>query len=256
MDGSICHSFKFMSTAADLLASASAIIDDLVSANRILYRQKVVDGFGHVSARHPLDPERFLLSQSKAPGTVERGDILVYGLDGEAIEAPGRRLYLERYIHSAIYAMRPDVKAVVHSHSPAVIPFGITGVPMRPVMHVCGFLGAQVPIFEIRDTAGPATDLLIRSQELGVAMARVLGDAPVVLMRGHGSTAVGDSIPLAVYRAIYTEVNARIETDALRLGPVNFLTPEEAAAAAATNAGPNVLTRIWDLWKSEAADAS
>ncbi|HZQ60468.1 MAG TPA: class II aldolase/adducin family protein [Casimicrobiaceae bacterium] len=245
-----------MSTAADRLASASSVIDDLVTANRILYRQKVVDGFGHVSARHPLDPERFLLSQSKAPGTVEKSDILVYGLDGEVIDAQGRRLYLERYIHSAIYAARPDVMSVVHSHSPAVIPFGIAGVPMRPVMHVCGFLGAHVPVFEIRDAAGPASDLLIRSQQLGNAMARVLGDAPVVLMRGHGSTAVADSIPLAVYRAVYTEVNARIEADALRLGPVNFLTPEEAAAAAATNAGPNVLTRIWELWKSEAQDAS
>lgn len=241
-----------MSTATDLLASASSVIDDLVAANRILYRQKVVDGFGHVSARHPLDPERFLLSQSKAPGTVERRDILVYGLDGEVIDGGGQRLYLERYIHSAIYAVRPDVMAVVHSHSPAVIPFGVTDVPLRPVMHVCGFLGAHVPIFEIREVAGPASDLLIRNQALGVAMARSLGTAPVVLMRGHGSTAVGNSVALAVYRAIYTEVNARLQSDALRLGPVNFLTPEEAAAAAETNAGANVLTRIWNLWKSEA----
>lgn len=242
-----------MPNANDLLLSARSVLDDLVLANHILYRQRVLDGFGHVSVRHPLDPARFLLSQSKAPGSVTRGDILVYGLDGEAIDAPDRRLYLERYIHSAIYAERADVMAVVHSHSPAVIPFGVTDVPLRPVNHVCGFLGAGAPIFEIRDVAGPATDLLIRSQELGIAMARALGNAPVVLMRGHGSTAVGPSLPLAVYRAVYTEVNARLEADALRLGPVNFLTPEEAEAAAATNASPNVLTRIWELWKAEAA---
>ncbi|MDQ6618736.1 MAG: class II aldolase/adducin family protein [Pseudomonadota bacterium] len=241
-----------MTNANDLIASAHAVIDDLVAANRILYRQKVVDGFGHVSVRHPLDPERFLLSQSKAPGSVERSDILVYGLDGEAIDAQGRRLYLERFIHSAIYAARPDVMSVVHSHSPAVIPFGVTDVALRPVMHVCGFLGSTVPVFEIRDSVGPATDLLIRSQELGAAMAASLGAAPVVLMRGHGSTAVGHSIAHAVYRAVYTEVNARLQADSVRLGPVNFLTPEEAAAAASTNEGINVLARIWDLWKSEA----
>lgn len=241
-----------MSTASNLIASAQSVIDDLVSANRILYRQKVVDGFGHVSARHPLDPERFLMSQSKAPGSVERSDILVYGLDGEAIDAPDRRLYLERYIHSAIYAARPDVMSVVHSHSPAVIPFGVTDVPLKPVMHVCGFLGEHVPVFEIRDGAGPATDLLIRSQALGVAMAQALGNAPVVLMRGHGSTAVGASVAHAVYRAVYTEVNARLQADSMRLGAVKFLTPQEALAAAQTNAAPNVLTRIWDLWRSEA----
>jgi HCOMODA/2-hydroxy-3-carboxy-muconic semialdehyde decarboxylase len=241
-----------MTRTTDLLASAHAVLDDLVIANHILYRQRVLDGFGHVSVRHPDDPECFLLSQSKAPGSVQRDDILVYGLDGEVIDATARRLYLERYIHSAIYAERPDVMAVVHSHSPAVIPFGVTNVPLRPVNHVCGFLGAGVPIFEIRDVAGPATDLLIRSQQLGIAMAHALGDAPVVLMRGHGSTAVGPSLALAVYRAVYTEVNARLEADALPLGPVNFLTPEEAEAAAATNASPNVLSRIWDLWKAEA----
>ena len=242
-----------MTRTTDLLASAHAVLDDLVIANHILYRQRVLDGFGHVSVRHPDDPACFLLSQSKAPGSVQRDDILVYGLDGEVIDATARRLYLERYIHSAIYAERPDVMAVVHSHSPAVIPFGVTNVPLRAVNHVCGFLGAGVPIFEIREVAGPATDLLIRSQQLGIAMAHALGSAPVVLMRGHGSTAVGPSLALAVYRAVYTEVNARLEADALRLGPVNFLTPEEAEAAAATNASPNVLGRIWDLWKAEAA---
>lgn len=242
-----------MRNTASLLEQANDVVEELVLANHILYRERVLDGFGHVSARHPAAPDVFLMSQSKAPGSVARDDILVYGLDGEAIDAPGRRHYLERYIHSAIYRERPEVMAVVHSHSPAVIPFGVTAVPLRAIMHVCGFLGTGAPVFEIRDTAGPATDLLIRTPALGEAMVRSLGDAPVVLMRGHGSTAVGRSVPHAVYRAIYTEVNARLQADAMRLGEVKFLTAEEAAAASAVNEGDNVLPRIWGLWKSQEA---
>lgn len=238
-----------MPTESQPAAQRDALLDDLVSANRILYHHEVVDGFGHVSARDPGDAGRFFLSRSKAPGTVTREDILVFDLRGEPVETTGQRLYLERYIHSAIYAERPDVMAVVHSHSPAVIPFGVTAVPLQPVFHICGFLSPSVPVFEIRDVAGPATDLLIRSQELGVALARALGQRPVVLMRGHGSTAVGTSIRQAVYRAVYTEVNARLQADALRLGPVNFLTPQEGLAATATNEG--VSERIWSLWKAE-----
>ena len=239
-----------MTLASDLLASAGTVLDDLVLANHILFRERVLDGFGHVSVRHPRDPSRFVMSQSKAPGTVTRDDLLLYDLEGEAIDAPGRKLYLERYIHSAVYCERTDVMAVVHSHSPAVIPFGITEAPLQAVCGVCGFLGVHVPVFEIRDAAGPATDLLIRSQALGLAMARALGGAPVVLLRGHGSTAVGNSIPQAVYRAIYTEVNARLQADAMRLGAVNYLTAEEGAAASATN--DSVISRIWDSWKAPA----
>ncbi|HVO91152.1 MAG TPA: class II aldolase/adducin family protein [Casimicrobiaceae bacterium] len=231
----------------------TALIDDLVSANRILYAQKVVDGFGHVSARDPAHPERFFLARSKAPGSVTAEDILVFDLSGEPVEKRGHKLYLERYIHSAIYAARPDVMAVVHSHSPAVIPFGITPVPLQPVFHIGGFLAPTVPVFEIRDAAGPATDLLIRSQELGVALARSLGQRNVVLMRGHGSTAVGNSIPQVVFRAVYTEVNARLQADAMKLGTVTYLTAQEAVAATAMNDA--VIGRIWELWKAE-ADAS
>jgi len=225
------------------------LIDDLVSANRILYAQKVVDGFGHVSARDPARPDRFYLSRSKAPGTVTAQDVLAFDLTGEPIEPSSHKLYLERYIHSALYAERSDVMAVVHSHSPAVIPFGITPIRLQPVFHIGGFLAPIVPVFEIRDAAGPASDLLIRNQELGVALARSLGQRAVVLMRGHGSTAVGTSIPQAVFRAIYTEVNARLQADAMRMGPINFLTAQEATAAAATN--DKVIDRIWCLWKAE-----
>jgi HCOMODA/2-hydroxy-3-carboxy-muconic semialdehyde decarboxylase len=236
--------------SADHATARTELIADLVLANHILYRERVLDGFGHVSARDPDHRDRFLMSRNRAPANVTADDILVYGLDGEPVEPHGEKLYLERYLHSAIYAARPDVNAIVHSHSPAVIPFGITGVGMRPVCHVAGFLGETVPVFEIRDVAGPATDLLIRNQPLGVALAKSLGQRPVVLMRGHGSTAVGSSIPQAVYHAIYTEVNARLQADAVRLGPIEFLTPEEAKATASTNDG--VIPRIWDLWKAQA----
>ena len=229
-----------------------ALIDDLVAANRILYDQGVVDGFGHVSARHDKNPEHFLLARSMAPGLVTGADIMEFDRDGNAIDPQGRALYLERFIHSEIYKARTEVKAVVHSHSPAVIPFGVTNVKLRPVFHLSSFLGGGAPVFEIREAGGPATDMLIRTPELGAALALAIGAAPVALMRGHGDVVVAPSLKEAVFRAIYTEVNARLEAEALRLGQgqVVFLNDEEAAKATATNAG--VLTRAWDLWKAKA----
>jgi ribulose-5-phosphate 4-epimerase/fuculose-1-phosphate aldolase len=230
-----------------------ALIDDLVAANHILYSEGVVDGFGHVSARHDKDPRYFLLARSMAPGLVTKSDILVFDLDGNAVSATnGAALYLERFIHSEIYKAHPEVKAVVHSHSPSVIPFGVTAVPLRPIYHMSSFLGTGVPIFEIRDAGGDATDMLVRNPALGAALATKLGHSSVILMRGHGDAVVGDSVKQAVFRAIYTEVNARLEADALRLGDgkVDFLNDHEAAASAATNAP--LVGRAWELWKAKA----
>lgn len=232
--------------------SIKGLIDDLVSANHILYQEGVVDGFGHVSVRDERNPERFLLSRSIAPATVRAKDIMEFGMDGEALSPRGRKPYLERYIHSEIYRARPEVLAVVHSHSPALIPFGITGTSLRPVFHMSGFLGATTPIFEIREAGGPATDMLIRSRELGVALARSLGQASFALMRGHGSVAVGATLKQVVYRAIYAEVNARLQSEAMRLGTVTYLNDAEAANAARTNDG--VIDRPWGLWRSEIED--
>jgi HCOMODA/2-hydroxy-3-carboxy-muconic semialdehyde decarboxylase len=226
-----------------------ALLDDLVVANHILYAEGVVDGFGHVSARHPERPDRFLLSRSMAPALVAAGDIMEFDLDGNATGGDTRAPYLERFIHGAIYKARPDVAAVVHSHSPSVIPFGVTGGALRPVYHMSGFLGAGAPIFEIRE-AGGMTDLLIRDNALGDALARTLGAQAVALMRGHGSVAVGGSVQQVVYRAIYTEMNARLQMEAMRLGTINFLAPEEARLAAATI--DKVLGRPWELWKRKA----
>jgi len=227
-------------------------IDDLVAANRILSDQGVVDGFGHVSARHEGGASRFLLARSMAPGLVTADDIMEFDLDGKALDPRGRTLYAEHFIHSEIYKAHPEINAIVHSHSPSIIPFGVTKVALRPIYHMSSFLGAGVPIFEIRDAGGPATDMLIRTPELGAALARQIGASAVVLMRGHGDVVVGASIEQVVFRAIYTEMNAKLEAEALRLGQgeVNFLTAEEAANATATNNA--VLSRPWELWKRQA----
>ncbi len=225
------------------------LIEDLVYANRILSDQGVLDAFGHVSVRDDKNPNGFLMSRSLAPALVTSSDILEFDRNGEPVDARGNAVYLERFIHAAIYRVRPDVKAIVHSHSPAVIPFGVTGTTLRPINQLSAFLGAGAPIFEIRDVAG-MTNLLITDNKLGDALAKSLGDRAVVLMRGHGSVAVGDSILQVVHRAIYTEVNARLQAEAARLGPINFLTPEEAVkAAAVTDAKPS-MSRPWELWKA------
>jgi ribulose-5-phosphate 4-epimerase/fuculose-1-phosphate aldolase len=229
-----------------------AQIEDLVAANRILSDQGVVDGFGHVSARHEEDATRFLLARSMAPGLVMADDIMEFDLDGSALDPRGRTLYVERFIHSEIYKAHPEVRAIVHSHSPSIIPFGVTSVPLRPIYHMSSFLGAGVPIFEIREAGGPATDMLIRSPELGAALAHSVGKSAVVLMRGHGNVVIGDSVQQVVFRATYTEVNAKLQAEALRLGQgeVNFLNSEEAARATATNNA--VISRPWELWKQQA----
>ena len=225
------------------------LIEDLVYANRILSDQGVVDAFGHVSARDDKDPNRFLLARSVAPALVTTSDILEFDRNGEPLDARGRAVYLERFIHAAIYRARPDVKAIVHSHSPEVIPFGVTGTILRPIYHMSAFLGAGAPVFDIRDAAG-MTNMLISDNKLGDALAKSLGDRAVVLMRGHGSVAVGDSILQVVHRAIYTEVNARLQAEAARLGPINFLTPEEAAKAGAQTDSKASISRPWELWKA------
>ena len=229
-------------------AADRALVDKLVLANRILYRQGVVDGFGHVSVRHDQSSDHFLLARNMAPGLVRREDIVTFDLDGAAVDAAGRRVYLERFIHAEIYRVRPDVQSVVHSHSPNVIPFGVTGTPLQPVFHMSGFLAEGSALFEIRDVAGD-TDMLISNASLGVALAAALGPRSTVLMRGHGSTVVGASLEQAVYRAFYAEVNARLQTQARQLGEVTYLNAVEAAKAAAIN--DTQLPRVWELWARE-----
>ena len=227
------------------------LIADLVTANHILFDQGVVDGFGHVSVRHDKRPDRFLLARNMAPGNVAAEDILEFTLDGDAVDAGGRRVYLERFIHGEIYRKRPDVTAVVHSHSHSIVPLSVVkSVTLKAVFHMAGFIGQSAPNFEIRDVGGDATDLLIRSPALGRALAQCFEHSDIAVMRGHGSTLVAPSIPLAVYRAVYAELNARYQLEATKLGEVTFLTEAESRACVA-NVEAQV-QRPWDLWKAQA----
>ena len=194
-----------------------ALIDDLVLANHILVNQGVLDGFGHISVRDPANPQRFFIARSMAPALVQADDILACDLDSNVIDERGRKTYLERFIHSAIFKKRPDVNSVVHSHSPAIIPFGVTGARLRPICHMSGFLGSNVPTFEIRNTLGESSDMLIRNQSIGESLADTLGQNTVALLRGHGNVVVANSIQLAVFRAYYTEGNAKLQADAMRM---------------------------------------
>ena len=255
LGGSVATVLATRAVAQTAPASAGpvdrALIDDLVAANRILADQGVVDGYGHVSVRHPADPQRYLMSRSIAPELVTAADVMEYDLDSTAVDARGRTSYLERFIHGEIYRARPDVKAVVHNHSPSVIPFGVSTVPLRPLYHMSAFLGGGVPVFDIKAAAGEPTDMLVRTPALGRALAQTLGQRPVALMRGHGAVVVGDSLPRAVFRSVYTEVNARLQAQAMALGgPVTFLDDEEARRADASVGG--TVPRPWELWKKKA----
>ncbi len=224
------------------------LVDDLVTANHILFHQGVLDAFGHVSVRHDKDPECFLLARNMAPARVGAGDILAFTLDGDPIDSKGRPVYLERFIHGEIYRSRPDVMAIVHSHSPSVVPFSVAQkTPLRPICHMAGFLGAHVPVFEIRDSAGDGTDLLVTDRTLGAALARTLDKHTVVLMRGHGNTVVADNLKKAVYRAVYTEINARMQLQATQLGDITYLSEREGLRTLETVEGQ--AGRAWNLWK-------
>ncbi|MCC6472743.1 MAG: class II aldolase/adducin family protein [Burkholderiales bacterium] len=224
---------------------------DLAAASRILAAQGVVDAFGHVSVRHPSAPERFLLARSIAPARVLPEDIIEYDLDSNAVNARGRSSFLERFIHGEIYKARPDVVSVVHSHSPSVIPFGLVPVPMRAMFHSAAFLAAGVPVFDIHRQFG-ATDMLVSDIPKGVALAEVMAEKDVVLMRGHGSVACGPTLETAVFRAVYTEVSARVQhwTQALGGGAaMAALDEQEGRLADVINRTAGM--RAWDLWRSQ-----
>ncbi len=228
-------------------AALASLLDDLARANRILARQGVLDGYGHVSARHPSDPGRFFLSRSLAPQLVTPKDLMEFDLDSNALNGDARSPYLERFIHGQIYRARPDVMAVVHSHSAAVIPFACSSIRLRPIYHMSAFLHRGAPVFDIKKRFG-STDMLVRNNDQGAALAEALGAGGTALMRGHGFVAVGDTIPNAVYRAIYTQTNAALQQNAIALGgETTYLDPDEAAKAETSIA--TTIGRPWELWK-------
>jgi ribulose-5-phosphate 4-epimerase/fuculose-1-phosphate aldolase len=224
-----------------------ATLEDLAAASRILADQGVFDAAGHVSMRHPSHPERFLMSRSLAPQMITADDIMEFDIDSNPIDARGRNAFIERYLHGEIFRARPDVMAIAHSHSPSTIAFGLSNVPMRAMYHNAAFLAAGVPVFDIREKFG-ATDIVVSSPEKGAALAQVLADKPVALLRAHGMVATGPSLPVAVFRAIFTVTSANIQHQALALGgPVAALDVEEGRLADVVNV--QTVGRAWDLWK-------
>jgi len=232
------------------LSASRGLIEDLVAASRVLAMHEVLDAYGHVSARSDRHLERFIMSRSLAPALVTAADLMELDADSEPLRRDRRKGFIERYIHGEIYRARPEVMAVVHSHSASVIPFGVTRTKLRPIYHMGSFLWSGTPLFDIRKVR-EENDLLIRDRPLGQALAGSLGQCSCVLMRGHGMTVVGDGVPEVVFRAIYTEMNARLQLQATRLeGPIEFLSDEEGRRSTASNRG--TLERPWELWKKQA----
>ena len=226
----------------------------LVAANRILATENVVDAFGHVSVRHPRNPKRFVMSRSRSPALVEHDDLMEFELDGAPVDQRGRTVYGERMIHAAIYAVRPDVASVVHNHSYAVLPFTITGTPLKPVIHTASIIGAEIPVWDIRDHFGD-TDMLVRTIEQGRDLAAALGRNTCVLMRGHGCVVTGASVQRAVLTAIYLQVDATVQLQAAGLGTSTGLSPGEIAKSGDTQFSPLALDRAWEYFCQRAGVA-
>jgi ribulose-5-phosphate 4-epimerase/fuculose-1-phosphate aldolase len=225
-------------------------IGDLIDANHILANEGVLDGFGHVSVRSVKNPRHYFMARSRGPGLVTRGDIMEFDENSEPVDQQGRAMYSERFIHGEIFRARPDVVAVVHSHSPEVMPFTVTKAPFQALAHISGFLGTTpVPVFEIRDVLGAENQMLVRDSKTGAAVAKTLGQRSVVLMRGHGMAVVAPSVRMVTLRAIYTQLNARIEAEALRMGTPTFLNATEASRIDPTD-------RPWEVWLADANRAA
>ena len=226
-------------------------LEDLVAAYRVLAEYGVIDAYGHASIRSPANPQRYFIARSLAPEVVQVDDLMEYDLDSNPLDARGRESVRERYIHGEIYKARADVMAVVHNHSPSVIPFSVTGVPMRPIYHMASFIGEGVPNFEIRD-AEKGTDLLVKTPYLGQALAKTLGKSPAALMRGHGSVTVGESLPRAVGRSVYLEMSARMQLQAIVIagtgGKITYLDEHEVRASVPTQD----YSRAWPMWRAHA----
>ncbi|HUL87238.1 MAG TPA: class II aldolase/adducin family protein [Pseudolabrys sp.] len=228
------------------------LIEDLVAANRILADHGLLDGWGHVSVRHNRDPNRFLMARGMSADLVTAKDILEFDLDSRPVDTHGlpmSALFTERYIHGEIYKMRPDVIAIVHTHAPSLIPFGVTKVPLKPMYHRSAFISFGIPVFEIRERAG-MTDMLIRNPTLGHSLAEALGDHPAALMRGHGAVITGPSLPRVVGRTIFLALNASLQAQAMSMGgPITYMDPEEARKIEEREG--HGLARTWEGWKQK-----
>ena len=239
-------------TAAAASGASAQLIEDLVAGNRILASEGVLDGYGHISARHDKNPNRFLLSRDLAPALVTAGDLMEFDLNGDPVEAQPRRGYQERYIHAAIYKARPDVRVVIHSHTPSVLPFASSTVELRPMYHMADFLVPGVPVWEIRRSEG-SVGMLVNPPRLGASLADALGDKTVALMRGHGAVIVGPTIAETVSRGVVLDVNARVQAQAIALGgTLRYLTPQDLGVAIGAPQPGSAYPRSWEAWKQKA----
>jgi ribulose-5-phosphate 4-epimerase/fuculose-1-phosphate aldolase len=236
------------------------LVNQLVVANRILAKEEVVDAYGHVSLRHPEHPDRFLLACSRAPELVTPADILELDLQGEPLRKDPRPLYLERFIHAAIYEARPDVMAVVHAHAEDVLPFTITGQSpkgkLMPVIHSGAFIGAQVPVWDIAEQFGDRTNLLVTSMAQARDLAATLGANTVALMRGHGFAAGARSLIDVVRVSVYLPRNARVQYKAMQMGGIHPLSPGEIESRVSGYKPDSPETqRAWQYWAHRAGCA-
>jgi ribulose-5-phosphate 4-epimerase/fuculose-1-phosphate aldolase len=228
----LCHAQSISPTDQD-----EARIQDVITASHILTNEGILDSFGHVSARSVKNPDHFFMPRAMPPALVSRADIVEVGLDCKPVDPNAPRLNGERYIHCEVYKARSDVQSVIHTHDLAVIPFGLAGIALKPVVAQAGFLPLETPLFEVRDANKDDANkelekrgMLVINAGLGDALAAKLGGNPVVLMRGHGETVVGRSVREATVRTIYTHIDAQAQSAALALSP--HITAMDAAELA------------------------
>jgi ribulose-5-phosphate 4-epimerase/fuculose-1-phosphate aldolase len=239
-------------------AGNGTLLDDLVVANRILANENILDGLGHVSVRSLQRPDHFFLSRDLAPGLVTAADLVEYDLDGNPVNSKAPQGYRERFLHGAVFKARPDVNSIVHSHMPSVLPFTDVTTPLRPMYHMASFLLQGAPVFEVRSVQGQI-GMLIDNNKVGAALAQTLGNRTIALIRGHGAVIVGTTIPDAVQNAIFTDVNARVQAQAVALGGnISYLTLADVAGGnpnpqpPAPPGMPGYYTRSWGVWKAKA----
>ena len=236
------------------MSNSAETLRDIVIANRILAREEVVDAFGHISIRNPDNPEQYLLSQARAPELVESSDIVAFTQAGEGIDMGDRRPYSERMIHGAIFEARPDVNVVIHNHSYEVIPFAVTDTPMRPVTHTCAPIGADIPVWDMRHKFGETNHLVV-TMEQGRDLAATLGDRSIALMKRHGCVVAGATVQEAVMKAIYLQINARLQLQAMQIGTPDYLTDSEIEQCTDMQQSPISLDRAWEVWCRRAESA-
>jgi ribulose-5-phosphate 4-epimerase/fuculose-1-phosphate aldolase len=230
------------------MSTLSDALRDLVIANRILAAHNVLDAFGHVSIRHPENHDTYFLARSKGPATITLADIIEFTLESQPINQNGRAMYAERYIHGKIYTARPDVNAVCHNHSQAIIPFGVTNVPLRPIFHMGSMIGAHVPTWDIADDFGE-TNLLVTTPDQGASLANALGRGRVVLMRGHGGAVAAKTLREVVFTSVYLQKNAELVTTARSFGEhVHYLSNAEIERASTLLSKPLSQDRAWNAW--------